>query len=135
MNERTLARFLKKITHEGECWIWQGSKWRGYGKLMTENGRPAWAHRLSYEHYTGELPRSIHHLCHNPSCVNPAHLAEMDRAEHSRLHAAKRRPTHCPRGHEYTDENTWKNKKGYRWCRTCNREKHRRGKEVDAAQR
>ena len=31
--------------------------------------------------------------------------------------------THCPRGHEYTPENTYRNKRGKRICRACNRER------------
>jgi hypothetical protein len=29
--------------------------------------------------------------------------------------------THCPKNHEYTEENTYRNKEGRRWCRTCMR--------------
>lgn len=39
------------------------------------------------------------------------------------INAAKR---HCPRGHEYDAANTYINKKGERFCRTCNRERARR---------
>lgn len=38
---------------------------------------------------------------------------------------AESRITHCPKQHEYTPENTWRNSKGYRSCRTCNRLKAR----------
>lgn len=29
--------------------------------------------------------------------------------------------THCPKGHEYTEENTYRNPQGRRWCRACSR--------------
>lgn len=34
--------------------------------------------------------------------------------------------THCPNGHEYTPANTMLDRRGYRDCRTCRREKDRR---------
>jgi hypothetical protein len=33
--------------------------------------------------------------------------------------------THCPRGHEYTPENTYRTTRGGRECRTCRRERWR----------
>jgi hypothetical protein len=34
--------------------------------------------------------------------------------------------THCNEGHEYTPENTYRNKKGHRTCLTCRRTWDRR---------
>lgn len=40
---------------------------------------------------------------------------------------ANREKTHCPKGHEYTPENTYVNPKGWRLCRMCRRlDKERR---------
>lgn len=40
------------------------------------------------------------------------------------------RQTHCPQGHEYTEENTARWGRGARYCRACQRTKEvRRGKE------
>lgn len=36
------------------------------------------------------------------------------------------RKTHCPKGHEYTTDNTYVDLRGWRICRTCHREKLRR---------
>lgn len=33
--------------------------------------------------------------------------------------------THCPSGHEYSEENTYTDKNGYKHCRTCARERMR----------
>ncbi len=30
-----------------------------------------------------------------------------------------RSKTHCKWGHEFTPENTWRNKDGHRWCKAC----------------
>lgn len=32
---------------------------------------------------------------------------------------AARNRTHCPEGHPYSDENTWLNNQGHRFCKTC----------------
>jgi hypothetical protein len=60
------------------CWLWTGAiNGGGYGALRI--GNKQWhAHRLSYVMAHGEPPALqpvIRHLCNNPSCVNPDHLA------------------------------------------------------------
>jgi len=39
--------------------------------------------------------------------------------------------THCPNGHEYTQDNIVASKLGYRTCKTCKREKARLNREAD----
>lgn len=45
--------------------------------------------------------------------------------------------THCPKGHEYTEENTYRYPStGHRYCKTCNREEAaRKLKEITEAAR
>ena len=122
MDSNSLERFFSKVEkQEDGCWIWQAGKtsW-GYGTFSL-NSRSLPAHRASYEHFVGPIPKGLHvdHLCEVRACVNPAHLEPVTIKENvrraSKGHAAK---THCPRGHEYDEANTylWR---GNRVCRTC----------------
>lgn len=72
-------KFWAKVDRSSEgCWEWQGSKdERGYGR-MYRDGKLHFVHRFSVELATGQKPtQPVDHICHNPSCVNPAHLREV----------------------------------------------------------
>jgi hypothetical protein len=83
------------------------------------------AHRIAYELLVGVLPDGleIDHLCKVRNCVNPTHLEAVTHWENVNRSGAwevNRLKTHCKYGHEYTEENTYKNK-NTRECRTCGR--------------
>lgn len=132
-------RFMAKVEKSDgdDCWMWIGSydKAGGYGKFWLGNTKTG-AHRASYELFVGPIPpgMDIDHLCHSfectegvacshRRCVNPAHLEPVTHRENmlrGRGWAGQQvRRTHCPRGHEYTDENTYVSPKGERSCRAC----------------
>jgi len=73
-------RFAEKYTvNPGtKCWEWNAMKVSGgYGMLsLPRGGGHVLAHRFSYEHHRGVIPEGmlVLHRCHNPGCVNPAHL-------------------------------------------------------------
>lgn len=142
-------RFWPKVERRGpdECWPWRAGIFKsGYGQVHLEDQSPGYAHRVSYELAHGPIPDGlvIDHTCHTeacpggPSCphrrcVNPAHLvATTDRRNSERgmsPHAVNARKTACPKGHPYTEANTYRDPKGYRHCRTCMRASDRaRGK-------
>lgn len=121
------TRFWAKVEKTGTCWLWLGGRSRtGYGKFGLGTGK-GWklAHRTAYELAVGPIPegRQLDHLCRVRHCVNPAHLEPVTRTENVRRGLAGlwgRSKTHCPKGHEYTDGNTYRNPTtGARSCREC----------------
>lgn len=83
---------------------------------------------MSYELLVGPIGEGLQvdHLCFNTLCINPAHLEPVTPKENTRRSVA--RITHCPSGHEYTEQNTmlvrnWRTGElgQYRQCKMCNR--------------
>ena len=94
-------RFERKVDRSGgadACHEWRGARNGDYGVITAHaNGktRVYRAHRFAYEKANGAIGAGmlIRHLCHNPLCVNPAHLAEGTHADNRRddVLAGKRR--------------------------------------------
>jgi hypothetical protein len=130
-----IQRFEEKIRlGEDDCWQWMGSTTSaGYG-MKWDGERVIPAHRWSYEYHRAPIPPGLvlDHLCRNTSCVNPWHLEPVtNRVNTQRGRAAEvngarlRDRTHCPYGHEFTPDNTYKHARGDRQCRTCRRTRDR----------
>jgi len=131
--ERVLGRIVR-LPFSG-CWIFTGATNNfGYGIVgLGSRGQPNdRAHRITYRHFRGEIPDGMFvcHTCDVPSCCNPDHLFLGDRADNMKDAAKKRRIctigksnlTHCVNGHEFTEENTRRDKHGHRRCRICAKE-------------
>lgn len=125
------VRFGEKVNIvPGGCWEWQAALNGKDGYGMFWNGeRTQVAHRFLYERLNGAIPVGfeLDHLCRNKKCVNPAHLEIVTRSQNtargvgpSLAREKQLAKTHCPRGHEYTAENTYIYPDGRRYCRICN---------------
>lgn len=109
----------------GGCWIWKGATIKGYrpGSYgMFKVGGEILTHRVSWSLLRGGIPegKELDHVCRVTLCVNPEHLEPVTHRENIRRGYWANK-THCPHGHEYTPENTYRNKRGNRFCRTCHR--------------
>lgn len=132
------ALFWAKADKTDTCWLWTGYRNKdGYGEYKSDFLTTRLAHRIAYALDKGQLPElPLDHLCRHRHCVNPDHLEPVEGIVNTRrsnvgLHETAK--THCPHGHEYSEENTLKYR-GKRFCRECknqrNRDKRARDKEA-----
>jgi len=123
-----MARFFKFVdVQEDGCWKWTGSLSNvGYSRFASEYG--TYGHQAAYNLFVGPIPAglTIDHLCMVRKCVNPQHLEAVTLRENimrspNQVCAINARKTHCKQGHEFNEENTYRNTKG-RVCKTCRRQ-------------
>lgn len=118
---------------ETACEYWEGTSRNNHGYVtFTTGGVTYMGHIVRWIEKNGPVPegRELHHICNNPPCVNPDHLMPVTHRENllaspTTLIAQQVARTHCPRGHEYSEENTYITNRGSRHCRSCRREKMR----------
>lgn len=128
-------KFFTRVADPESCWIWRGSRSTyGYGMVSgcREDGhRHLMAHRVLYEAEVGPIPEGMqldHFYCDNGKggCVRPSHCRPVSQRENllrsESMAARNAAKTHCPKGHEYTEENTLP-KGDWRECKTCKYEK------------
>lgn len=128
-------RFWRHVTKTDGCWEWKSARIEsrgGYGIFQLGRGiGTRGAHVVSYELAFGSTEgRWVLHRCDNPPCVRPDHLFLGDARDNARDMKAKGRSsnqkkTHCKAGHEFNEQNTWVDGRGYRQCRICRRPRRR----------
>jgi hypothetical protein len=132
-------RLLKSAdTSRDDCWRWTGKVSRdGYGR-MSVAGRYRIVHRLAHDVWIGPIPEGLEvdHLCQVKLCINPAHLEAVTHREN--MHRQPRigallAQTECVHGHDYTAENTMRDTRGNRRCRTCHNARERARKAAKRA--
>lgn len=130
----------------GACWLWTGANTTrpgrpGYGVFAPVDRRQVGVHVYSYTLTGREIPDGyeIDHLCMVKLCVNPGHLEAVTQDENrrraDRAYGIRSARTHCPQGHEYSEDNTlWVTVEGCRKrrCRACARERRRRRAERES---
>ena len=117
-----LTRIKRSVViDEKGCWVWQLYKDKGgYGRILV-NYKSRIVPRVVYKLFCGSIPlgRHLHHKCHNRSCCNPRHLEPVTPFENIERSPkgptfVNRHRTHCSRGHEFTSENTYIDRRGGR---------------------
>lgn len=100
---------------------------KGYGNARYQ-GKSMGTHRLSWLLQKGAIPDGLMvlHTCHNPRCVNVDHLYlgtvkdnARDMVQAGRGRNGTQGRTHCIRGHEFNEKNSYTDKRGRRTCRPC----------------
>ena len=138
-------QLLDGRTISNDCWLWNKGKFAdGYGSLSYFS-RILRVHRVAAYLYMGldlDSQLLVLHKCpnNNKHCFNPEHLYLGCKSDNT-LDSVKdgthvgARKTHCPKGHEYTGDNTYINPARQRNCRECSRikDRKRRAKNVAVA--
>jgi len=117
------------------CIEWPNAKTSdGYGVKQVD-GKPMYVHRWVIEKLDDiKLTNQdvVRHQCDNPPCFRYDHLKvgtygqNLQEAWERGLRGPsfQTMKTHCPKGHEYSEENTYEYK-GHRSCKECRKERTR----------
>lgn len=126
LEEPSVRRFWALVDKTPSHWLWTGTlSDAGYGRYNNQQ-----AHRVAWTLTHGPIPDDLplDHVCRVTACVRPEqdHLEPVtdkvnsERGYCANINAARQLAiTHCPRGHEYTPENTRVDSAGHRNCRAC----------------
>lgn len=127
----TDERFWQKVQKTDSCWHWTGALSAGGYGTFHDGEKTVSAHRYSYSKMSGPVPpgMQLDHLCRNRHCVNPNHLEPVSPRENTLRGispaAENAKKDRCPRGHEYTVDDTYLYPRGGRFCRECRRNESR----------
>lgn len=129
-------RLFPRLDVASDCWLWTGAvDIGGYG-IISRGPRGAtgtrFVHRAVWELLVGEIPEGydLDHMCRVRLCCNPDHLQPVTRQENVNRgshRAGAPRGRYCrSKRHEFTPENTARQKNGARLCKACANEAKQR---------
>lgn len=119
-----VARLLANVEQAGDCLVSRYSiGGHGYSQIgWHDNGRTVTVlgHRTAWIAAHGPIPdgMTVDHLCRNRRCINVEHLRLLTNEQNARDNGPAQR-THCPAGHPYDEQNTYRTPNGHRRCRSC----------------
>lgn len=123
--DRVQERYLNSLSFEGKsCLVSSYSTGsHGYTQIgWVENGERVMelGHRVAWFIAHGPVPddMTIDHICRNRRCGRVDHLRLLSNVDNAKLNGNAVK-THCKRGHEFTEANTYRDGEGHRRCRTC----------------
>ncbi len=75
-----------EVDAETGCWIWLGSKMRGYARVRVGKRPSVQAHRWLFECYNGQVSKDLDvgHTCLRRSCVLPTHMVVQTKPQNTR---------------------------------------------------
>lgn len=117
---KTFSQDVHYRVLDNGCHQWiRATSHDGYAHAVID-GEHVYVHRHVWEdaHGVMEPGMTVDHLCFNPSCINLAHLRELDFMTNSRLQRSSLK-TECNNGHPYSESNTYRRPDGRRGCRRC----------------
>jgi len=135
-DDELIKRILEKTTFDNvtNCLLYNGYLTeKGYGIIVTGTTKHR-VHRVAAAIYLGydtsdETYQVLHKLeCPNKNCWDYNHLYIGTTQDNSGdIRTKKLEETHCIHGHEWTEKNTYIDKRSGRRCKACNNE---RAKEI-----
>lgn len=124
--ERVIERVLSRWVPEGDCRISTYSTGsHGYAQVGWYDGHRTvmtLCHRVAWIAEHGPIPDglTVDHggHCRRRTCIFVGHLRLLTNVDNATDNGQGRK-THCPKGHPYSDHNTYRDRRGHRKCRAC----------------
>ena len=122
-DNRLPDRFWRRISIDpaAGCWMWAAPLDRyGYGHAYLD-GKGYLAHRVIYDVLRSHISAGLEldHLCRVRNCVNPDHLEPVSHRVNVQRGELGQPRARCPKGHEYSESNSYRSASSGLRCKTC----------------